>query len=51
MQCVRLNHPHKSAVAVHILNDSHENINIGCLSLLKQVNDERRLDAYEAFYI
>lgn len=51
LQCVRLNHPNKSAVAAHILNDGHENINIDCVSLVKQVNDERRLDAYEAFYI
>lgn len=51
ISCVRLNHPYKSAVASHILVDGHENINIDSLSLVKQVFNERRLDAYEAFYI
>lgn len=51
LSCVRLNHPYKSAVASHILIDGHENINIESVSLVKQVTDERQLDAYEAFYI
>lgn len=49
--CIRLNHPYKSAIASHVLIDGHENINKENLCLLRQVNDDRRLDAYEAFHI
>ena len=49
--CIRLNQAHKSAVAAHVLIDGHTNINKNCVKLKKQVNDCRRLDAYEAFYI
>ena len=49
--CIRLNQAHKSAVAAHVLIDGHTNINKDCVKLKKQVNDCRRLDAYEAFYI
>lgn len=50
-QCIRLNHPYKSAVASHVLVDGYANITTDNLKLLKQVNDARRLDIYEAFYI
>ena len=50
MNCVRLNQPNKSAIATHILIDGHENISKD-IKLLKQVNDERQLDAYEAYFI
>lgn len=50
-QCIRLNHPNKSAIAAHCLHDGHENVNIENLKLVRQVNDEKRLDAYEAYYI
>lgn len=49
--CIRLNQPNKSAVAAHVLIDGHTNINKKSVKLKKQVNDCRRLDAYEAFYI
>lgn len=49
--CIRLNHPNKSAIASHFLIDGHENVNIENLTLLRQVKDERRLDAYEAYQI
>lgn len=51
VQCIRLNHPNKSAVASHVIIDGHTNISRENVNLLKQVNDCRRLDAYEAFYI
>lgn len=51
IQSIRLNHPYKSAVASHILVDGHAMITKDNLKLLKQVNDARRLDVYEAFYI
>jgi len=51
LQCVRLNQPQRSAVASHVLIDGHEGIDKSSLQLLKQVNDERKLDAYEAYYI
>lgn len=51
IQCIRLNHPYKSAIASHVLVDGHDNVNKENLELLKQVFDERRLDAYEAYYI
>lgn len=48
---IRLNYPNKSAVAAHVLIDGHTNVDSDCVRLVKQVNDERRLDAYEAYYI
>ena len=50
-QCVRLNQPQRSALASHVIIDGHEGVDKSCLQLLKQVNDERKLDAYEAFFI
>lgn len=50
-QCIRLNHPNKSAIAAHFLYDGHENVNIECVKLLRQVKDDKRLDAYEAYHI
>ena len=49
--CIRLNQSYKSAVAAHVLIDGHTNVNKDSLKLKKQVNDCRRLDAYEAYYI
>lgn len=40
-----------SALAAHVLNLGHFNVTIDNLSLVKQVNDNRRLDAYESYYI
>lgn len=50
-QCIRLNFPRKSAIASHVLIDGHAHINKNDVKLLKQVNDARRLDAYESYYI
>lgn len=50
-QCIRLNYPNKSAIASHVLIDEHAHINKTDFKLLKQVNDSRRLDAYEAYHI
>jgi len=49
--CIRLNQPNRSAVAAHVLVDGHTNVNKESVKLKQQVNDSRRLDAYEAFYI
>lgn len=48
---IRLNQPNKSAIASHMIFECKENINIENVKLLQQVNDDRRLDAYEAHYI
>jgi len=51
MQCIRLNQPQRLAIASHVLLDGHENVNIGSVKLLKQVNDERQLDAYKRRFL
>lgn len=48
---IRLNHPYKSAIADHAINDGHNNVHIERLNLHRQVRDEKSLDVYEAFYI
>lgn len=48
---IRKNEGYKSAIAGHVLENGHFNVNVNNLRLLKQVNDERRLDAYESFFI
>lgn len=48
---IRLNQPNKSAIASHVIFECEENINIENVKLLHQVNDDRRLDAYESYYI
>lgn len=49
--CIRNNQPNKSAVAYHALENIHFNIGVNNLQLLKQVNDDKKLDAYECYYI
>lgn len=44
---IRLNRPEKSAVALHVNETDHE-ISIDNLKLVKQVNSERELDAWES---
>lgn len=46
--CIRLNQPNKSAFAAHVLNTNHEN---HCVSVVRNVRDCYRLDAYESYYI
>ena len=48
---IRLNQPHQSAIASHIISECGGNINNEKVKLLKQVNDSRRLDAFESYYI
>ena len=50
-KCIRNNMPSRSAVALHALVNEHTNVSIENAKLEKQVNDERRLDAYEYYYI
>ncbi|XP_055308425.1 uncharacterized protein LOC129572488 [Sitodiplosis mosellana] len=50
-RCIKNNTPSKSAVALHALINEHYDIGIDNVSLEKQINDERRLDAYEYYYI
>lgn len=51
LRCIKNNMPSKSAVAHHALTNEHLNIGICNVTLEKQVNDERKLDAYEYYYI
>lgn len=45
------NQERRSALAEHVLNQAHFNVSVNNMSLVKQVNDERKLDAYESYYI
>lgn len=49
--CIKNKEEWKSAVASHVLSEQHSMISDENLKLKKQVNDDRRLDAYEAYYI
>lgn len=44
------NRPTKSAVALHVIENQHK-CKIENLSLVKQVNDKQKLDAYESIYM
>lgn len=44
-------HAYRSAFAAHVLDSGHENVSIDNVELLRSVNDERRLDAYECVAI
>jgi len=50
-QCIKLNQPNKSALAAHVLVDGHDGVSKNNVKLIKQINDDRRLDAYEAYFI
>lgn len=45
------NQESRSALAGHVLQHGHFDVSVDNLSLVKQVNDERKLDAYESYYI
>ena len=47
---LKLNHPEKSAIAQHCLEESHS-ISKQNLKLLKSVNKPKYLNAWETFYI
>ena len=49
--CIDKKQPNKSAFAAHILRKRHKKADLNNVRVLKQVNDDRRLDAYESFYI
>ena len=48
---MRENQGYRSAIAGHALEYDHSNITTANLKLVKQINDERKLDAYESYYI
>lgn len=48
---IKNNEPRKSAIAAHILDNMHGTLNTDDVRLLKCVNDDRKLDAYESIYI
>jgi hypothetical protein len=48
---IRYNRPEKSALAKHILNDFHANLNDLEIKLKKSVNKTYKLDAWESFYM
>lgn len=48
MRHTKFNRPHLSAVAKHILSNEHWSISVDTASA---VNDNKRLDAYESYYI
>lgn len=51
MDCIKRNQPNNSAVADHVLSNNHFNISAANLKLMKNVFDEKKLDAYESFFI
>lgn len=50
LACIRLNQPSRSAVAAHVIKETH-NVSVDNVRVLKQVRNEMQLDAYESFYI
>lgn len=48
---IKFNKHRASALAAHVLQSNHFNVTKENLSLVKQVNDNRRLNAYESYYI
>lgn len=49
--CIKCNQAYRSAVAAHALNLGHWNIHLDNVKLVREVSDERKLDAYESYYI
>lgn len=47
---IKKNRPTKSAVALHVIENQHV-CTIENLTLVKQVNNKRKLDAYESIYM
>lgn len=45
------NEGRKSAIAEHVLDNGHFNVTINNVKLEKQVYDDRKLDAFESYYI
>lgn len=48
---IRTNQHQKSAIATHVLEQNHFNVGLNNLTLKKQVTDDRKLDAYESYFI
>lgn len=48
---IRKNQGQKSAIAEHVLHNGHFNVSLESIKLVKQVNDDRKLDAYESYFI
>ena len=48
---IKNNQGYRSAIASHSLNNAHWNINKSNLRLVKEINDARKLDAYESYFI
>lgn len=51
MRHIKYNQPSKSSVAEHVLSNDHFNISNTNLKLIRQVTNDKALDAYESFYI
>lgn len=48
---VKYNRPEKSAVAEHMIENNHLNITAGDLKLIKEIQNNNQLDAWECIYI
>ena len=48
---IKQNKPQCSAIAEHAIKHKHSNLNLNNLSVKKHISDERKLDAYESYYI
>lgn len=51
MKYIAKNEPRKSAIAAHVLNENHFIVSVANLQLIKNVAAERKLDAYESYFI
>ena len=51
MDAIKNNQTQKSSVAAHVLDNNHWNISQNNLKLLKEVNNTKKLDAYESYFI
>jgi len=49
--CIKANQQSRSAVALHAHQRLHLNLDKYKIRLVKEVNDDKRLDAYESFFI
>lgn len=50
-KAIETKHAYKSAFAAHAIESKHIGTSMSDVTLLKQVTDHRRLDAYECMYI
>lgn len=48
---IKYNQEYRSAIASHALQNDHLNVQQCNLKLVKQISDEKKLDAYESYYI